>query len=78
MSIIPKDQLRVLIKEYNLKDAKDIQEMLKKLFGDTIQEILEAELDCQLGYTKYDYKNKQTNNSRNGYSSKRFKRHYNY
>jgi transposase-like protein len=73
MPIIPKDQLRALIKEYNLKDAKDIQEMLKKLFGDTLQEILEAELDHELGYSKYDYKNKQTDNSRNGYSPKTVK-----
>ena len=31
---------------------------------------LEAELDDQLGYSRYDYKNKDTDNSRNGYSSK--------
>jgi transposase-like protein len=76
MPIIPKDQLKALIKEYNLKDPKDIQEMLKKLFGDTLQEMLEAELDHELGYTKYDYKNKQTDNSRNGYSSKTVKSNY--
>lgn len=73
MPIIPKDQLRALIKEYKLKDPKDIQEMLKKLFGDTLAEMLEAELDHELGYSKYDYKNKQTDNSRNGYSSKTVK-----
>jgi len=76
MPIIPKDQLKALIKEYNLKDPKDIQEMLKKLFGDTLQEMLEAELDHELGYTKYDYKNKATDNSRNGYSSKTVKSNY--
>lgn len=31
---------------------------------------LEAELDEDLGYSKYDYKNKATDNSRNGHSSK--------
>ena len=31
---------------------------------------LEAELDDQLGYNRYDYKNKNTDNSRNGHSSK--------
>ena len=76
MPIIPKDQLKALIKEYNLKDPKDIQQMLKKLFGDTLQEMLEAELDHELGYTKYDYKNKATDNSRNGYSSKTVKSNY--
>ena len=30
----------------------------------------EAELDDQLGYNRYDYKNKDTDNSRNGHSSK--------
>jgi putative transposase len=56
MPIIPKDQLKALIKEYKLKDAKDIQEMLKSLFGDTLKEMLEAEFDHELGYSKYDYK----------------------
>ena len=31
---------------------------------------LNAELDDELGYSKYDYKNKDTDNSRNGHSSK--------
>ena len=31
---------------------------------------LESELDDELGYSKYDYKNKDTDNSRNGHSSK--------
>ena len=70
MPIIPKDQLRKLIKQYNLKDTEDIQSMLKDMFGDAIQEMLEAELEEDLGYSRYDYKNKRTTNSRNGYSKK--------
>ena len=31
---------------------------------------LDAELDDELGYSKYDYRNKDTDNSRNGHSSK--------
>ncbi len=31
---------------------------------------MEAELDDELGYSKYDYKNNNTSNSRNGHSSK--------
>ena len=34
---------------------------------------LEAELDDELGYSKYDCKNKDTDNSRNGHSSKRLR-----
>lgn len=31
---------------------------------------LETELDDELGYSRYDYKNKDTNNSCNGHSNK--------
>ena len=44
--------------------------MLKVLFGDTIGKILEEELEGELGYFKYNYKNTKTTNSRNGYSKK--------
>ncbi len=40
------------------------------LTAETIQAALDSELDNELGYSKYDYKNKQTSNSRNGYSPK--------
>lgn len=43
---------------------------MKALTAETIQEVLENELENELGYSKYDYKNKQTDNSRNGYSRK--------
>jgi len=43
---------------------------VKALTAETIQEVLENELENELGYSKYDYKNKQTDNSRNGYSRK--------
>ena len=52
------------------EDAQDVQEMLKDLLGDTLQGMLEAEMDEKLGYSKYDYKNKETDDSRNGYSKK--------
>ncbi|MCJ7691575.1 MAG: hypothetical protein MUO60_20010 [Clostridiaceae bacterium] len=58
MPIIPKDQLRKLLKEYKVKDAKNILEVLKKLFGDALAEMLEAEFENELGCSKYDYKNK--------------------
>ena len=32
--------------------------------------MLEAEIEDELGYSKYDYQNKETSNSRNGYYPK--------
>ena len=48
-----------------------IQELVKELTADLIQQALDAELEEELGYSRYDYKNKSTYNSRNGYSKKR-------
>lgn len=38
-----------------------------------MEEGLDAELSEELGYSKYDYRNKETDNSRNGHSSKRLR-----
>ena len=59
-----------LLEHYQPTDAQDVQEMLKDLLGDTLQGMLEAEMDQKLGYSKYDYQNKATDDSRNGYSHK--------
>lgn len=66
MKLFDKKTIRDLMKQGKLKDAKDISTLLKEQFADIIEEMLEAELDEELGYTKYDYKNKETTNSRNG------------
>ena len=65
-----KEFIQGLLAHYNPKDAHDVQDMLKDLLGDTLQGMLEAEMDETLGYSKYDYKNKDTDDSRNGYSKK--------
>jgi transposase-like protein len=62
--------LRQLLNERGIKDMQGIQDLVKELTGGLIQEALDAELEEELGYSKYDYKNKSTNNSRNGYSKK--------
>ena len=62
--------IRQLLEEYDIETAEDIQDALKDLLGGTIKEMMEAEMDDHLGYSKYDYRNKETDNSRNGHSSK--------
>jgi len=65
--------IRQLIKEYKPQSGDNIQEMLKDIFADVLQKSLEAEMDEEFGYSKYDYRNKETDNSRNGYSGKTMK-----
>jgi len=52
------------------KSMDDIHNMLKDLFKDTIQKVLEAEMDTHLGYEKHDPSGDHSGNSRNGYSKK--------
>ena len=47
-----------------------IQVALKDLFADTLQTMLEGELDAHLGYAKYALQDKQTSNRSNGCSRK--------
>lgn len=63
-------KLRELIAEYGIKDLNDVHEFVKMLTAETIQVALDSELENELGYSKYDYKNKRTSNCRNGYSPK--------
>lgn len=53
-----KSKLRQLIEEYGIKDLNDVHDFVKMLTAETIQEILDSELQNKLGYSKYDYKNK--------------------
>jgi transposase-like protein len=66
-----KDQIRAFIKDNNLKSADDAQKALKDLFKDTIQEMLEAELETDLGYPKHEKAGKSADNRRNGHLTKK-------
>ena len=73
MGLLPREQLRQLIKENDIKDVNGIYDTLKDMFKDVLQEMLEAEMDVTLGYGKNEAKDKDTTNIRNGYSSKTLK-----
>ncbi|WP_196607464.1 IS256 family transposase [Pectinatus frisingensis] len=70
MGLLTKEQIRELIKERNIKTTSDISAMLKDLFSETMQEMLETEMDTTLGYGKNENSAKQTDNRRNGHSKK--------
>ena len=70
MGILTKEQLRELIVEKNIKTTQDINEVLKEMFAEVIQEAMEAELDTELGYPKNGKQPEGTNNRRNGHTKK--------
>lgn len=54
----------------NICSMEDIQNLFKETIAEFMENGLEVELDDELGYSKYGYKSKNANNSRNGHSSK--------
>ena len=66
-------KIRELLQESNISSMTDIQKLFKETIAEFMENGLDAELDEELGYSRYDYKNKDTDNSRNGHSSKTLK-----
>ena len=66
-------RIKEFLRENEIGSMADIQELFKETIGSFFENGLDAELDDELGYSKYDYKNKNTDNSRNGKSTKTLK-----
>jgi Transposase and inactivated derivatives len=71
-----KQVMREMMKEYlkgddvSIKEGVDVNAIMRDMMSTLLEGILDEELDEDLGYSKYDYTNKKTDNSRNGHSSK--------
>lgn len=65
-----REKIRELLQMTNIGSMDDIQNLFKETIAEFMENGLEAELDDELGYSKYDYKNKDTDNSHNGHSGK--------
>ena len=60
------------LKENNVKvkDGTDVNSIMRDMISIILEGALDQEMDEELGYSKYDYRNKETDNSRNGHSQK--------
>jgi len=72
-NLLKKEDVRAWLASNNLKDGADIEKAFIGEIKGVLQEALEAEMANTLGYSKYDWKNKSTDNSRNGHSKKTVK-----
>ena len=62
-----------VIEMYEPKSMADLYNALKDLMGDTIQGMLEAELDENLGYERHEKTEEPKTNYRNGHKQKTLK-----
>ena len=58
------------LKDNPIRDGNDVNAVVREMMSVILEGALDGELDEELGYSKYDYRNKDTDNSRNGYSRK--------
>ena len=61
---------KAILEQYQPKNAKEVQEALKDIFGPMFEAMLQGEMDAHLGYTANDHGYKETDNRRNGYGHK--------
>ena len=69
-------KIRELLQLSGVSSMEDIQSLFKETIAEFMEDGLDAELTEELGYSRYDYKNKETENSRNGHSSKKLRTSY--
>ena len=63
-------KIRELLQESKISSMEELQNLFKETIAEFMENGLDAEQEEELGYSKYDCKNKGTDNSRNGHSSK--------
>lgn len=68
--IVQENILKELIKKHSIKTTGDLKGLISQLSKDIIEIMLKTELENHLGYSPYDKEHKNTDNSRNGHSSK--------
>ncbi len=67
-----KELLKILQENYEIETVQDISAALKDMFKDALQEMMNAEFDSSMGYSKYDKKSEK-DNYRNGTTKKKLK-----
>ena len=71
-----KTAMREMMRDYlknnniSIKSGTDVNSVMRNMMSVLLEGALDEELDEELGYSKYDYRNKDTDNSRNGHSQK--------
>ena len=56
--------------DIRIKDGTDANSVMRDMMSVLLEGVLDEELNEELGYSKYDYCSKETDNSRNGHSKK--------
>ena len=67
---VRREKIRELLEVAGVNGMEDIQQLFRETIAEFMEDGLDAEMDEHLGYDRYDTKEKETDDSRNGHSSK--------
>jgi len=67
---LPKELIKEIVRKQKFTSTNQIIEMIKEMFSDILEEVLQCEMDEQLGYEKHQRRSDEPSNYRNG-STKR-------
>ena len=78
MEKVPVELMKEYVNSQKFTSTTEIMEAMKAMFGDVLQQVMEAELDTKLGYekserTSNDDESRLSKNYRNGHSKKKVK-----
>ena len=65
-----RENIRELLALSGVEGMEDIQQLFRETIAEFMESGLDAEMDEQLGYERYDVQGKETDDSRNGHSKK--------
>ena len=69
----PQELLKAYVQSQNFTSTADIMAAMKEMFRDVIQQVMEVEMDEELGRERCQRSPSDTPNYRNGYSQKKVK-----
>ena len=70
---LPKELIKEMVKEQKFTSTDQIMETIKDMFSDILEEVLQCEIDEQLGYEKHQRKSDGPSNYRNGSTKRKLK-----
>ncbi|WML40580.1 IS256 family transposase [Neobacillus sp. OS1-2] len=70
---LPKELIREIVKEEKFTSTNQIMETIKEMFSDIMGEVLQCEIEDQLGYEKHQRRGDAPSNYRNGSTKRKLK-----
>nr|WP_326165093.1 IS256 family transposase [Schinkia azotoformans] len=70
---LPKELIKGMVKKQKFTSTDQIMETIKEMFSDILEEVLQCEIDEQLGYEKHQRRSDEPGNYRNGSTKRKLK-----